>query len=92
MPSYILREEIQHQKAVKALRVFDNTLQYVLHDTIRAFALLENSSLNTSARVGVLNSADNDYNLQNIQRALKKSLGERELMELDQSAPREQFR
>ena len=92
MPSYILRDSLLREGAIKAMKVVAVQLEDILPPVTRTFLLMENAVMPAQSRISIMNLCSNVYTYDAVSRALRQSFGDKELMAMDQMAPRETFR
>ena len=92
MPSYILRDSLLRERAIKAMKVVDVQLEDILHPVTRTFLLMENAVMPAQSRISIMNLCSKVYTYDAVSRALRQSVGDKELMAMDPMASRETFR
>ena len=91
IPGYIVREGLTHERALKALKSVDGSAIHVLPEILRGFNLLENSSLPSTVKISVLSQANNDYALDEISNALRSTVGDHDLKNIDRDQPKSTY-
>ena len=70
------------------MKAVDAQLEEILHPVIRSYLLLENAAMAAQSRISIMNMCSNDA----VSKALRQSVGNKELMARDQTVRRETFR
>ncbi len=102
MAEYVVQEGVLHERALKSLRTVkrptpdpDNpeppAINTVFPESLRAFLLLEKSSLPGILRVSVLIQCAYTYDMVTVGTSLRNALSEVELRRIDRSSPEEAF-
>ena len=72
MSSYLVRELLMHDRALKALRMVDPQLLAILHPALRAYLLLKGASIPAQVKISTMNLCDNTYDFDAMSRALRQ--------------------
>ena len=92
MPSCVLRESLLREQAIMAMKTVEPALEEILHPVIRTYLLMQNAAVPAQARISILSVCHNNCDNEAVSTAPRQSIGDKELVTLDASAPRGTFK